>query len=65
MKLDLKTLPTYIEKDILALLHEQEVGGPFVADIGCELYGSINSAMWDKEISKEVADYLFSKYLGL
>ncbi|MCY3025316.1 hypothetical protein [Aerococcus loyolae] len=65
MELDLKTLPTYIEKDIQALLNEQKVGGSFVGDIACELYGSINSAMWDKEISKEVADYLFSKYLGL
>ncbi|AMB96415.1 hypothetical protein [Aerococcus urinae] len=65
MKLDLKTLPTYIEKDIRDLLHEQEVEGPFIGEIACELYGSINSAMWDKEISKEVADYLFSKYLGL
>ena len=30
-----------------------------------ELYGSINSAQWDNVITKEQADYLRDKYLGI
>ena len=56
-------LPAYLQKDIDALqtgLVEQPLYLDCLFD---ELYGSINSAEWDDEITHEQAMYLREKYL--
>ena len=65
MQLDERTLPIYVQKDIEALkaYHRGELDAPEDC-LYCELYGSINSAQHDFEITKEVADYLRARYLG-
>ncbi len=56
-----KGLPRYVQKSIDDLKQ-----GKYPIDLLLDdLYGSINSAFWDGEISKEQAEYLRSKYLGL
>ena len=54
-------LPGYLQHDIEAL---EKMEGP-IDCLWCELYGSINSAQWDNEITVEQANYLRSKYLGI
>lgn len=64
--IDERTLPRYLKNDIDSLKKAiEEKNELLVPDLWCELYGSINSAMWDKVISEEVADYLRDKYLGI
>ena len=59
----LKTLPVYLQKDINNLI--EELKKPSSTIIDClvdEVYGSINSAYYDNEITKKTADYLRQKY---
>lgn len=59
----IKTLPIYLQKDINSLI--KELKKPSSNIIDClidEVYGSINSAYYDREITKEEADYLRDKY---
>ena len=45
----------------------KNIDNPACTHIDClldELYGSINAAQWDKEITVEEANYLRDKYLG-
>lgn len=56
-------LPAYLQHDIDALqrgLAEQPLYLDCLYD---ELYGSINAAEWDEEITHEQAAYLREKYL--
>lgn len=68
MELDERTLPLAIQHDIKALLDykNSNITPKLSLDLyWCELYGSINSSQHGNEISKEVADYLREKYLGI
>lgn len=66
IELDERTLPIYLQKDIKAFDDCVKANDKLHLDIyWSELYGSINSAQYGYEISKEVADYLREKYLGL
>lgn len=56
-------LPPYLQKDINALIRGRENGVSYLDCLLDELYGSINSAMWDEEISAEQAAYLRERYL--
>lgn len=56
-----RDLPRYLQKSIDEL-RQGTVPIDLLLD---DLYGSINSAFWDNEISKEQAEYLRFKYLGL
>ena len=61
-----KTLPLAIQKDINALkaYHNGESNEPEDC-LYMELYGSINGSQYGGEISKNTADYLRAKYLGI
>ncbi|WP_455089279.1 hypothetical protein [Peptoanaerobacter stomatis] len=64
--IDERTLPRYLKNDIEAFKKAIEEKNELLSkDLWCELYGSINSAMWGYEISEEVAAYLRDKYLGI
>lgn len=68
MQLDERTLPLSIQHDIKALIEYQNSNIEPKVDLDifwCELYGSINGSQHGNEITKEVADYLRNKYLGL
>ena len=54
-----KGLPPYLQYDLDAYRNED---GPWDC-LWCELYGSINSALYSDEINDEQARYLRSKYL--
>ena len=60
-----KNLPKYLQHDIDLVLNgirnNEELSIDLYLD---ELYGSINSAYWDKQIDKEHANHLRHKYLG-
>ena len=58
-----KTLPPYLQNDINNLLKELKKENRTIIDcLLCEVYGSINSALYSNEITKEEADYLRDKY---
>lgn len=68
MQLDERTLPLSIQHDIKALIEYKNSNIEPKVDLDifwCELYGSINGSQHGNEITKEVADYLRNKYLGL
>lgn len=65
MNLFERTLPTYLQNDIAALEEGIRKNSTLIDCLWSEVYGSINSAFYDNEISKEQADYLRKKYLGL
>lgn len=68
LQIDERTLPLCIQHDIKALVDYQnsDENPKMRLDLyWCELYGSINSSQHGNEISKEVADYLREKYLGI
>lgn len=68
MQIDESTLPPYLKKDIEALkAYHRGEPNPYhmgAGDLVAELYGSINGAQWDNEITKEVADFLRAKYMA-
>lgn len=58
-----KFMPKYLKHDIDEYMKHKD--DPTCTVIDClldEIYGSINSAYWDDEISEEQADYLRNKY---
>lgn len=54
-------LPPYLQHDI----DEIKKGEQPYDCLWCELYGSINSALYDDEITEEQAEYLREKYLDI
>ena len=56
-------LPPYLQHDIDALRQGLEQDVLYLDCLFDELYGSINSAEWDDEITHEQATYLREKYL--
>lgn len=65
IQFDERTLPRYLKNDIEAWVNKTEDNRLMWDCLWGELYGSINSAQHDYVISKEIADYLREKYLGL
>lgn len=63
--IEIKYLPTYLIKDILAWEEGLKNGSNVLDCLYGELYGSINSAFYDNEITKEQAVVLRKEYLGL
>lgn len=59
------TLPKYLKSDIEALEDGIAKKSTVLDCLWGEVYGSINSAFYDNEISEEEAAYLRKKYLGL
>lgn len=61
-----QTLPLDIKDRITDLLESEKNADFLHHDIyWCELYGSINSSQHGREISKQMADFLREKYLGI
>ena len=58
-------LPKYLENDIKALLKGIKENSTLLDCLMDEVYGSINGAYWDEQISEEHADHLREKYLLL
>lgn len=58
-------LPAYLKSDIDALLQGEQENSTLLDCLWGEVYGSINSAFWEQEITKEQAEYLRDKYLGI
>lgn len=55
-------LPPYLEKDIRQLVEAKNREDIYYDKYMDEVYGSINSALYSNEITKEQADYLRDKY---
>lgn len=63
-----KTLPFSIQKSIKDLVEYENsnIEPKINLDLyWCELYGSINGSQHGREITKEIAEYLRKKYLGI
>nr|WP_314507763.1 hypothetical protein [uncultured Lachnoanaerobaculum sp.] len=60
-----KTLPRYLRNDIEAWVEGVKSNSSVLDCLWGELYGSINSAYYDREITEEMAKYLRKEYLGL
>ncbi len=58
-------LPKYLGNDINALLKGIKENSTLLDCLMDEVYGSINSAYWDGQISEEHANHLREKYLLL
>lgn len=58
-------LPLYLQHDINALIEGKKKQVLYLDCLFDEVYGSINSAYYDGCITKEQADYLRQKYLGM
>lgn len=56
-------LPIYLKEDIGQYKKGYKEKDYLLDCYWCELYGSINSAQHDNQITKELADYLREKYL--
>jgi len=66
LDLDERTLPLDIQERIRDLLECESKKDTLHMDIYWgELYGSINASQHGGEISKELADFLREKYLGI
>lgn len=63
--IDERTLPVYIKESISNYVEAVKNKELIANEWWCDLYGAINSAQHGFEISKEVADYLREKYLGI
>ena len=59
------TLPEYLKSDIDVFVQGEKEESSLMDCYWGELYGSINMALYDCEISDEEAKYLRKKYLGL
>ena len=57
------SLPGYLKKDIEALKEGYETNSSVLDCLYNEVQGSINSAYYDNEITKEQAVFLRKKYL--
>lgn len=62
---DEEKLPAYLVHDIEEWKNKTEKNRHIWDCLWGELYGNINSAQWDNVITKEQADYLRDKYLGI
>ena len=58
-------LPGYLKNDIIALEEGRKNGSTLLDCLYCEVQGSINSAFYDREITKEQFVYLRKKYLWM
>ena len=58
-------LSPYLQHDINALIEGKKKQVLYLDCLFDEVYGSINSAYYDGCITKEQADYLRQKYLGM
>ena len=58
-------LPTYLKQDILALAEGCKNNSSLLDCLVCEVQGYINSAFYNREITKTEAAFLRKKYLGL
>ena len=56
-------LPVFLKRDIDALLEGIKTNSSLLDCLQDEVYGSINSAYWDDQISEKHADHLRRKYL--
>lgn len=56
-------LPGFLQKSIDEFIDGEKNQVTYMDCLWGELYGSINVAMWDRDISEEQAAYLRSKYL--
>lgn len=63
--IDEKILPGYLQKDLQAWKEKNKDNENIWNYLWGELYSSINYAQHDSAISKDEADYLREKYLGL
>ncbi len=59
------TLPRYLKDDIENFVQGKQSGSSLLDCLWGEVYGSINSAYYDNEISEEQAKYLRKEYLGI
>jgi hypothetical protein len=59
------SLPLYLKKDISALKEGWENNSGLLDCLYNEVQGSINSAFYDNELTKEQAVFLRRKYLAL
>jgi len=59
------TLPEYLKKDLKVFQKGMKAKSSLLDCYWGELYGSINAALYDCEISDEQAKYLREKYLGI
>ena len=57
------SLPKYLKDDIEALIKGREENSSVLDCLWCEVYGSINSALYSDEITDQEAKYLREKYL--
>lgn len=57
------SLPKYLKDDIEALIKGREENSSVLDCLWCEVYGSINSALYSYEITDSEAKYLREKYL--
>ena len=60
-----RDLPPHLDKCINDLKDAVNRKEKYIDTYLDDLYGSINSAYWDGEISEEQAGYIRDKYLGL
>ncbi|MCL2222729.1 MAG: hypothetical protein FWC20_10820 [Oscillospiraceae bacterium] len=58
-----RTLPLYLQKDIRALEEGEANNVSYIDCLINEVQGSINSALWGREISEETADKLWEHYV--
>lgn len=58
-------LPRYLRNDIEAYIKGVEENSRVLDCLWGEVYGSINSALYNYEISDEQARFLRKKYLGI
>ncbi len=70
MKIDIEKYPYYLKHDIEELIRAEDEmkQGKECYHIDClqdELYASIGSAYRENVISKDEAQYLYEKYLGM
>ena len=59
------SLPRYLKNDLVALEEGLMNNSTLLDCLYCEVQGSINSALYDREITQEQADHLRRKYLQL
>jgi len=61
----IKTLPIYLKNAVLEFIEGYKNNSTLLDCLYGELQGSINSAFYDREITKKEFDFLRKKYLGL
>ena len=66
MKIDIKMLPKHLQVSIEGFLEAKKIGDDILQALWWgEIYGSINSAEVDREITPELAWKLREEYLGM